>query len=104
MVSEGEALINSLREEMEKNSQLREQLSKKEQVALLNWARKCVVMCVAYYQYSTLYLFQVLPFRRISALLKITGIAIICMQVVGGIYILEKPLIIFSFKCRTTPK
>ena len=47
MVSEGEALINSLREEMEKNSQLREQLSKKEQVALLNWARKCVVMCVA---------------------------------------------------------
>ena len=39
MVSEGEALINSLREEMEKNSQLREQLSKKEQVALLNWAR-----------------------------------------------------------------
>jgi hypothetical protein len=32
MVSEGEALINSLREEMEKNSQLREQLSAKEQV------------------------------------------------------------------------
>ena len=47
MVSEGEALINSLREEMERNSQLREQLSKKEQVALLNWARKWVVMCVA---------------------------------------------------------
>jgi len=32
MVSEGEALINSLREEMEKNSQLREQLSAREQV------------------------------------------------------------------------
>jgi hypothetical protein len=32
MSSESEALINSLREEMEKNSQLREQLSAKEQV------------------------------------------------------------------------
>ena len=32
MVSEGEALINTLREEMEKNSQLREKLSAKEQL------------------------------------------------------------------------